>query len=106
MPSAALLQAPKIKRIPISGVASVKTSGVLVTVIFFFLAASVSILPKPSAKLERIFTLFGNFSIVSASSLSVNADNSVTFYSPIINVNAPSSSNAVLNIKATNTSAG
>ena len=55
--------------------ASVKTSGVLVTTIFLFLAASISIFPKPTAKLERIFTLLGNLLIVSASNLSVNADN-------------------------------
>ena len=54
MPSLALLQAPKISNIAISAVASVKTSGVFVTVIFFFLAASISILPNPTAKLEII----------------------------------------------------
>ena len=59
---------------PISAVASVKTSGVFVTAIFIFLAAAMSIFPKPTAKLERIFTLLGNLLIVSESSLSVNAD--------------------------------
>ena len=67
-----LLQAPKIKRIPISAVASVSTSGVLVTTIFFFFAASRSIFPNPTAKFEIIFTLSGNLLIVSASILSVN----------------------------------
>ena len=62
---------------PISAVASVKTSGVLVTVISNFLAASISIFPKPTAKLERIFTLLGNLLIVSESNLSVNADSFV-----------------------------
>ena len=33
---------------------SVKTSGVFVTTIFFFFAASISIFPKPTAKLEII----------------------------------------------------
>ena len=46
IPSEALRQAPKIKSTPISAVASVKTSGVLVTTIPFFLAASKSIFPN------------------------------------------------------------
>ena len=41
-----------INKIPISAVASDKTSGVLVTAIPFFLAASKSIFPNPTAKLE------------------------------------------------------
>ena len=68
------LQAPKINKIPISAVASVKTSGVLVTAIFLFFAASRSIFPKPTAKLDKIFTLSGNLFIVCSSNLSVNAD--------------------------------
>ena len=44
--------------------------------------------------------------IESDNTLAVNADTSVTFDSPIINFNAPSSGNAVLNIKSTNTSDG
>ena len=65
---------PKINRIPISAVASVKTSGVLVTMIFLFFAASKSIFPNPTAKFDSILTLSGNLFIVSASNLSVRAD--------------------------------
>ena len=74
MPSGALLHAPKINKIPISAVASVKTSGVFVTMIFFFFAASKSIFPNPTAKFDSILTLSGNLFIVSASNLSVRAD--------------------------------
>ena len=74
MPSEARLHAPKIRRIPISAVASVKTSGVLVTVMPLFFAASRSIFPKPTAKFERIFTVSGSLLIVSKSSLSVSAE--------------------------------
>ena len=54
----------------ISAVASVKTSGVLVTIIFFFLAAFISILPKPTAKLDIIFTELESLLIVDSSILS------------------------------------
>ena len=40
--------------------ASDKTSGVFVTAIPLFFAASKSIFPNPTAKLEIIFTEFGN----------------------------------------------
>ncbi len=59
---------------PISAVASVNTSGVLVTVIFFLLAASKSILPNPTAKFDKIFILLGSLFIVSESNLSVRAE--------------------------------
>ena len=72
IPSAALLHAPKINNIPISAVASDKTSGVFVTTMPLFFAASKSIFPNPTAKFEIIFTLSGNLSIVSLSILSVN----------------------------------
>tara|TARA_Y100000748_G_scaffold254358_1_gene220303 strand:+ start:64 stop:264 length:201 start_codon:yes stop_codon:yes gene_type:complete len=58
IPSGALLQAPNINKIPISAVASVKTSGVLVTIIFLFFAASKSIFPNPTAKFDNILILF------------------------------------------------
>ena len=54
--------------------ASVKTSGVFVTIIFLFFAASKSIFPKPTAKFDKIFTLSGSLFIVLSSNLSVNAD--------------------------------
>ena len=59
IPSEALLQAPRIKRTPISAVASVRTSGVLVTAIPLFFAASKSIFPNPTAKFESILTESG-----------------------------------------------
>ena len=65
----------KINNIPISAVASVKTSGVFVTAMPLFFAASKSIFPKPTAKFEIIFTVSGKLLIVSASNLSVKADN-------------------------------
>ena len=71
MPSDALLAAPRINNIEISAVASVKTSGVFVTIMLLFFAASKSILPKPTAMLEIIFTVSGNLLIVSSSILSV-----------------------------------
>ena len=74
MPSGALLQAPKINKIPISAVASVKTSGVLVTIMFLFFAASKSMFPNPTAKFDNILTLLGSLFIVSESNLSVRAD--------------------------------
>ena len=60
IPSDALLHAPNINKTPISAVASVKTSGVFVTAIPLFFAASKSIFPKPTAKFDIIFTLSGN----------------------------------------------
>ena len=55
IPSVARLAAPRsINKIAISAVAAVKTSGVLVTIIFLFLAASISILLNPTPKLEII----------------------------------------------------
>ena len=71
MPSLALLAAPKRINMAISAVASVKTSGVFVTIIFLFFAATISILPKPTAKLEIIFMLLESFEITSASIFSV-----------------------------------
>jgi hypothetical protein len=53
----ALLQAPKINSIAISAVASVKTSGVFVTKIPFFVAASKSMFPYPTPKFEIILTV-------------------------------------------------
>ena len=64
-----------MRSIPISAVASVNTSGVLVTTIFLFFAASRSILPNPTAKFDKILIVSGNLLIVSASNLSVRADN-------------------------------
>ena len=46
MPSDALLAAPRINNIAISAVASVKTSGVFVTAMPLFFAASKSIFPN------------------------------------------------------------
>ena len=43
------MHAPRINKIPISAVASDKTSGVLVTAMPLFLAASKSIFPKPTS---------------------------------------------------------
>ena len=88
IPSDALLHAPRINRIPISAVASVKTSGVFVTAIPLAFAASRSIFPKPTAKFEIIFIVSGKLLIVSASSLSVKDDkipslpslNSISFF--------------------------
>ena len=54
--------------------ASVNTSGVLVTVIFLFFAASISMFPKPTAKFDIIFIVLGSFSIVSLSILSVSEE--------------------------------
>ena len=54
-----------------SAVASVKTSGVFVTAIALFFAASKSIFPKPTAKFDIIFILFGSLFITLASILSV-----------------------------------
>ena len=86
IPSDALLHAPSINKIPISAVASVKTSGVFVTAIPLALAASKSIFPKPTAKFEIIFIVSGNLFIVSASSLSVKEDNIPSFPS-LISIN-------------------
>ena len=71
IPSEALLAAPRISNIAISAVASVKTSGVFVTIIFLSFAASTSIFPNPTAKLEIAFIEFGNLLIISLSILSV-----------------------------------
>ena len=49
-----------------SAVASVKTSGVLVTVIPFSFAALISIFPKPTAPLAMILIELDNLYIVSA----------------------------------------
>ena len=51
--------------------ASDKTSGVLVTAMPLFLAASKSMFPKPTAKFEMTFTVSGSLLIVSSSILSV-----------------------------------
>ena len=72
IPSDTLLQAPSINKTPISAVASVKTSGVLVTIIPFFFAASKSIFPNPTAKFDIILIVFGSLFIVSSFILSVN----------------------------------
>ena len=64
MPSGTLLHAPRINKIPISAVASDKTSGVLVTAVPLFLAASKSIFPKPTAKLEITLILSGSLFII------------------------------------------
>ena len=45
------------------------------TTIFLFLAASISIFPKPTAKLEIILILFESFEIIFASNTSVIEDN-------------------------------
>ena len=74
MPSFALLAAPKRTRIAISAVASVRTSGVFVTTIFFFFAASISIFPKPTAKLEIILIVSGRSEIKLLSNFSVIED--------------------------------
>ena len=48
-----------------SAVASVKTSGVFVTVIPFSLAALISMFPKPTAPLAMILIELDNFDMVS-----------------------------------------
>ena len=72
--SKTFLDAPKSKRIAMSAVASSKTSGVFVTIIFFFLAAWMSIFPKPTAKFAIIFTEGDNLLIKFSSNLSVIAE--------------------------------
>ena len=57
-----------------SAVSSSKTSGVFVTMIFFFLAAWISIFPKPTAKFAIIFTEGDNLLIKFSSNLSVIAE--------------------------------
>ena len=57
-----------------TAVASDKTSGVLVTAMPLFFAASKSIFPNPTAKFEIIFIVSGNLLIVSLSILSVRED--------------------------------
>ena len=54
IPSDTLLAAPRINSIAISAVASVRTSGVLVTVMPLFFAASISIFPKPIQSMVMI----------------------------------------------------
>ena len=59
----------------ISAVAFVKTSGVFVTTIFFFFVASISIFPKPTAKLEIILIFSESLEIKLLSNFSVSEDN-------------------------------
>ena len=58
--------------------ASDKTSGVLVTAIPLFFAASKSIFPNPTAKFEIILTESGSLLIVSLSSFSVKDVNTAS----------------------------
>ena len=57
-----------------SAVASSKTSGVLVTTMFLFFAALISIFPNPTAKFAIIFTECESLLIRASSNLSVIAD--------------------------------
>jgi len=71
----ALLAAPRRINMAISAVAFVKTSGVFVTTIFFFFVASISIFPKPTAKLEIILIFSESLEIKLLSNFSVSEDN-------------------------------